>query len=62
MNYAPLVSPHERRLINLKDAAERRGWVESLQCTEAKLMQVMAVVGNCPDAVRLYLMQHTQRG
>ena len=62
MNYAPPASPHERRLINLKDAAERRGWIESLQCTEAKLMQVMAVVGNCPDAVRLYLIQRDLGG
>jgi len=62
MTYAPLASLHERRLINLKDAIERRGWIESLQCTEARLIEVMGVVGNSPEAVRLYLIQRDLGG
>jgi hypothetical protein len=62
MNHAALASTHERRLINLKDAVERRGWIESLQCTEARLIEVMAVVGNSPEAVRLYLIQRDLGG
>ncbi len=45
----------DRKLISLEEAHEVRSWTQSLNCTEARLREAVAAVGNSADAVRKHL-------